>query len=403
MKVCIIVDDYMPRSTKVTAKMMHELSVEFIKQGNEVTVVTPDSTLKSNHKITLWDGVTVCRFSSGDIKNISKVKRLLNEYMLSCNAWKAYKSYFKDNHHDLIVFWSPSIFWSGLISNLKSLWDAPSYMLLRDFFPQWAIDSGIIKEQSLITKFFRYYENKNYQSADMIALQSPKNIEWFSSRNIIDRPVDLLYNWATDKPIKDIGSDYRKALGLEDKVVFFYGGNIGHAQDMMNIVRLAKSMEKEKNAHFVLIGKGDEFDIVQRAVLNNDLNNLTLFPAVSQEEFKAVLAEFDIGLFSLHRDHVTHNFPGKLLAYMVQGIPILGSINTGNDLKEVIEKAGAGLVTINGEDDKLLDNARMLLDNKKRRTMGQNSKQLLHDVFSVETAVNTITNFYNGQKETAHI
>jgi len=356
-----------------------------------VTVITPDSSIENSQGITYLDGVTVCRFHSGEIKNVSKVKRLLNEYMLSYNAWKAYKTYFKDNHHDLIVFWSPSIFWSGLVSKLKPLWNAPSYMLLRDFFPQWAIDSGIIKEQSLITKFFRYYEKVNYRTADTIALQSPKNIEWFSSRNITDRPLDLLYNWATDKPAEDIASKYRKELGLEDKVVFFYGGNIGHAQDMMNIVRLAKNMKKEEEAHFVLIGKGDEFDLVQQAIINDNLNNMTLLPSVSQEEFKIILAEFDVGLFSLHRDHITHNFPGKLLAYMVQGIPILGSINVGNDLKEVIENAKAGFVSVNGDDKALLKNAKKLLNKDLRVVMGGRSKQLLHDVFSVEAAVKQIS------------
>ena len=62
---------------------------------------------------------------------------------------------------------------------LKKLWKAPAYMILRDFFPQWVIDNGILKEGSAITKYFRYFEKLNYQAADTIAIQSPKNLEWF--------------------------------------------------------------------------------------------------------------------------------------------------------------------------------------------------------------------------------
>jgi len=108
-----------------------------------------------------------------------------------------------------------------------------------------------------------------------------------------------------------------------------------------------------------------------------------------------MLAEFDIGLFSLHRDHITHNFPGKLLGYMVQEKPILGSINPDNDLKPTVEEAKAGFVTVNGEDELLKENALKLLHDKAlREEMGQNAKQLLQDVFSVESAVDKMLAFY---------
>jgi glycosyltransferase involved in cell wall biosynthesis len=395
MKICIIVDDYLPLSTKITAKMMHELSVEFVKRGINVTVITPSPTLDKTSEISQMDGVTVCRFQSGKIKNTSKVKRLINEFLLPYKAQKAFSQFFKENPHDLIIFWSPSIFWSGLIKKLKSIWAAPSYMLLRDFFPQWVIDSGMLKEQSLLTRFFRYFEKINYQNADVIALQSPKNIEWFANFNKTNIPLDLLYNWASDIPTPYISDTFRKKLGLENKTVFFYGGNIGHAQDMMNIVRLAKNLLSESHVHFILVGTGDEFELVARAIINLNLSNMTLLPAVSQDIFKLMLSEFDVGLFSLHRDHTTHNFPGKLLAYMVQGLPILGSVNTDNDLKELIENYNAGFVSINGDDDTLFKNAKRLLDANLRHQMGQSAKQLLHDVFSVESAVDKILNFYN--------
>jgi glycosyltransferase involved in cell wall biosynthesis len=176
-------------------------------------------------------------------------------------------------------------------------------------------------------------------------------------------------------------------------VVYFYGGNIGHAQDMMNIVRLAKAIRSESNAHFVLVGAGDEVELVRNSIAKDNLNNMTLLPSVTQDEFKKMLAEFDIGLFSLHRDHSTHNFPGKLLAYMVQEKPILGSVNPGNDLKDTIEKAAAGLITINGDDKGLLNNALNLLhDAALRKKLAVNAKQLLSELFSVQAAADKILN-----------
>lgn len=398
MKVCLIIDDYLPHSIKVGAKMMHELAVQFVKMGYSVTVITPDINLSKRFEITELDGVTVCRFRSGEIKNVSKVKRAINETLLSYNAWRACKNYFKQNPHDLIVYYSPSIFWGMLVKQLKKLWNAPSYLIVRDFFPQWVIDNGLLSEHSPITKYFRFFEWLNYRAADTIAIQSPKNLAWFAKTFTTQKPLDLLYNWAANEPVIQKQNYYRKKLGLEHKVVYFYGGNIGHAQDMMNIVRLAKSMQTEQQAYFVLVGAGDEVELVRNSIEKEALKNIILLPPVSQDEFKRMLSEFDIGLFTLHPCHTTHNFPGKLLGYMVQSMPILGSINANNDLQFLMESADAGLITINGDDEGLLKNAlKLLQDENLRVQMGINANKLLNNLFSVQAAANKIVTFAFAQ------
>ncbi|MDP2850898.1 MAG: glycosyltransferase family 4 protein [Sulfuricurvum sp.] len=392
MKICLIVDDYLPESKKVAAKMMHELACEFLVQGHEVTVITPSEELDHSIDISLLNGITIWRFKSGKIKNVGKIQRALNETLLSHRAWRSLKPLIKQNKHDLIVYYSPSIFWGNLVYKLKKIWGVPSYLILRDFFPQWAIDQGLIRSKSFIEKYFRFFETKNYDAADTIGVMSPKNKEWFESIIQTKRPIEVLYNWAANTPVNS-NSHFRESLGLQNKIVYFYGGNIGHAQDMMNIVRLAKNMCEEKKAHFVLVGAGDEVEVVKEAIDKEHLSNITLLPSVSQEVYKQMLSEFDIGLFTLHKNHTTHNFPGKLLGYMVQGIPILGSINPGNDLKPVIEGANAGLISANGEDTIFLANALKLLHNDQyRKQTGENAKKLLEQTFSVEAAASHILN-----------
>ncbi|WP_457599618.1 glycosyltransferase family 4 protein [Hydrogenimonas sp.] len=389
MKICLIIDDYLPESIKIGAKMMHELACEFVKNGHGVTVVTPSSSLEKRFTIETLDGVTIYRFKSGQIKNTGKVRRAINETLLSYRAWHAFKEHFTKERHDIVVYYSPTIFWGDLAAKLKRVWGAPSYLILRDIFPQWAIDQGLIRQGSMIEKYFRHFERKNYDAADSIGVMSRNNLEWFREHVDTRADVEILYNWAANTPATSDGS-YRRRLGLEEKVVYFYGGNIGHAQDMMNIVRLARRMRNYPEAHFLLVGAGDEVDLVQRAIEREKLENMTLLPPVSQDEFKRMLAEFDIGLFTLHKNHTTHNFPGKLLGYMVQSMPILGSINAGNDLKDIVEDAGAGFVTINGEDELLLDNALKLLDSERRAAMGRNALNLLQKTFSVESAARKI-------------
>jgi len=390
MKICLIVDDYMPNSIKVAAKMMHELAVEFILNGHEVSVITPDVEINTKLKIADLDGVKIYRFKSGKIKNVNKVKRAINETLLSYKAWNACKSILTNNKHDIIIYYSPSIFFGPLVKKLKNLWGAPSYLILRDLFPQWVIDNGILKENSFITKYFKYFESINYKNADTIGLMSEENLNWFNKRYTNNYKTEVLYNWASNIPLKNISNNYRKKLVLEDKIIYFYGGNMGHAQDMLNLLRLAKNMMVYPRAHFLFVGAGDEVEMMKDFIVKEKIINTTILPSVNQKEFLDILSQIDVGLFSLNFNHKTHNFPGKLLGYMCESKPILGSINPNNDLKIVLEESNAGLISINGEDKILFDNAKKFLDDKTRLEIGNNANLLLKSKFSVQTAVKKI-------------
>ncbi|EMY15979.1 glycosyltransferase, group 1 family protein [Leptospira weilii str. Ecochallenge] len=163
---------------------------------------------------------------------------------------------------------------------------------------------------------------------------------------------------------------------------------------MRNILRLAKRMQFHSEAHFLLVGAGDEFDLVKKTLYSESISNVTLLDSVSQEEYKKMLSEFDVGLFTLSAKHQTHNFPGKILEYMRQRKPILGSVNPGNDLQEVIHSAGAGFVSISGQDKLFYENAFKFLNPKVRKECGKNSESLLKQKFSVNSAADMILSSY---------
>ena len=87
-------------------------------------------------------------------------------------------------------------------------------------------------------------------------------------------------NWTRIAPIFYQSNKYRKELRLENKIVFFYGGNIGHAQNMINLVDLAIAMKPFSEAHFLFVGKGDEVSLILEKQKEYDLTNVTYLPAV---------------------------------------------------------------------------------------------------------------------------
>ena len=395
MKLLLIIDDYLPLSTKIAAKMMHELALEFKKKGHDVTVLTPNTFQKKSLCIDYLDGIKILNFKSGEIKNISKFKRAINETLLSVLAYKHCKKYLIENPCDSIIYFSPSIFFGPLVKKIKNLWDCKTYLILRDIFPQWALDNNLLKNNSFIHNYFKYFEKLNYASADTIGVMSLANLNFFKSKKYNTSKFEILYNWAeiTNCPKPD--DYYREKLNLKDKIVLFYGGNIGHAQQISNLIILAKKFKINKSVHFVFVGQGDKVPLLLNGIKINNLDNVTYLQAVDQITYAKMLSEFDIGMFSLHSNHKTHNFPGKLLSYMAFEKPILGCVNIGNDLAKVVNSAKAGIIVNSLDEISLYNAAKKLIDSKVlRNKYGENGKKLLVDKFSVNNASSQILNTF---------
>ena len=394
MRILILVDCYLP-STKSSAKLVHDLAVEWVRQGHEPVVAAPDDALSTPSEISSEEGVTVLRVRTGRIKGASKVRRAINEWRLPSVLWKAGKSFFRSHPCDLVVYYSPTIFFAPLVRRLKRMWRCSAVLVLRDIFPQWAVDAGVLRRGSLPWRFFRRVEFQQYAEADVICVQSPANLAYFEQQGLAGRyRLDVLYNWTPTEGEKVPTTDFRRRLGLDGKVVFFYGGNIGLAQDMDNIVRLARSLEDHEDLFFLLVGEGSEAPRLRERVRTRELRNMMVHPGVDQQTYLGLLAEFDIGLISLDKALRTQNFPGKMLGYLYFAMPILASVNPGNDLREVLQEYQAGLVTLNGEDDALRTNAlRLAQDAQLRRQLGQNGRRLLEDLFSVRRAASQILSY----------
>jgi glycosyltransferase involved in cell wall biosynthesis len=378
VRVLLLVDCYLP-GLKSSAKLIHDLAVEIVRQGHEAVVAAPDEALEG---VTAEDGATVLRVKTGKIKGASLWRRGWNEMRLPAVMWKAGRAFFEAKRCDLIAFYSPTIFFGSLVRRLKKLWGCRAYLILRDIFPQWAVDAGTLRK-GLPYLYFKRVERRQYAVADRIGVQSPANLEYFKGQG---RPLEVLYNWAPAAPPPPAREDYRKLWGLAGKTVFFYGGNIGVAQDVDNLVRLAGALESDPAASVLLVGEGSEVKRLKEL----RRPNLLVRDAVSQEEYAGMVGQFDVGLISLDRRLTTQNVPGKLLSYLAAGLPVLASVNPGNDLRGILETSGAGLVAVNGDDAGFAAGGRRLLDPALRKELGVKGRALLSSTFSVEAAARRI-------------
>jgi glycosyltransferase involved in cell wall biosynthesis len=389
MKVLLIVDDYLPHSIKVAAKMMHDLALEMMSYGHEVIVVTPRPQQVEKLVVSDYEGVKVLYFKSGEIKNVDMLTRLLNEMSLSTRAWRFIDWNKELPSLDLIVSYSPSIFWGSLVKKLKAKYEVPVYLVLRDFFPQWVIDQGVIGYNSPKAIFLRYFEKRNYLVADRIGMMSAKSVEFFE-KNIYQghASLEVLPNWSrAQKHV--VSENLKSVLGLEEKVVFFYGGVIGQAQSIEYLVNLAIDLKHLKSCHFLFLGNGDHEELVINAAREHE--NISYHSSVTQDKYLDFLAASDVGMFCLSPEHKSHNFPGKLLGYMEAQLPVLGIVNKENDLIELVNVNDGGMIFDHNNKEAFYEAAlRLATDAPFRISLGRSGNEFLKKFFSAERAVDSI-------------
>jgi O26-antigen biosynthesis N-acetyl-L-fucosamine transferase len=390
MRILLLVDYYLPGTTSC-AKLTHDLATELVSQGHEVLLITAVDAAPSSMTVERAGDLTVARVRTGPIKGAPLPLRALREIGMPHLAWWCARHLLRAQRIDLVVHYSPSIFWWPLVRRVKELWGCPSYLILRDIFPKWARDCGVLRDGPSY-RFFQRQAIRQYDQADTIGVESAGNVRYFKAEFPHKHyNVEVLNNWTTLDEGKVEPGMYREKFSLKDKVVLFYGGNMGVAQGVDTILDLIRAMRPHTEVRFLLVGQGAEIPRIQGAIASEGLDNVVLCPAVDQRTYLSMLSEADVGFLSLARELQTHNVPSKALPYMYFSLPILASLNPGNELSAVVHAHQAGICVETGDVPALVEAAvRLAKDPDLRRRLGANARRLLEARFSAAAAASQI-------------
>jgi glycosyltransferase involved in cell wall biosynthesis len=358
-KILLIVDDI--DSDRSGAIILRSLAKSINKTNFSCLILAPKSNLKTSYIVSEIENLEVIFFQNGPIKNINRFKRAINESLLPFNILRI-KKIILDFNIDGIIYYSPSIFFGYAVKKLKKLLGVKSYLILRDIFPDWAVDHGLIKKGSIIEMYFNFFKKLNYQAADHIGVMSKTVLEKFVKNEQLYN-TEVLPTWIDcDINIKSDLS-FRSKYNLKDKVVFFYGGNIGSAQNISSLLNLAKKHINNKKVAFVFFGDGDEFEKVKKLSLNQE--NVLYFQFIENKKYNQIISSLDIGLLSLSKFHNFSNYPGKVINYMLLKKPVLGVVNNSNELMHIINKKKIGFICdySDGWENKLYEYSNNLINN----------------------------------------
>lgn len=398
MRIALIGEAFPPMRIS-GAVQMRDLARELVRQGHNPCVITPDPRLRNGWQLMIEEGVEVLRVKTFQTRDLNYVLRTLSEFLLPfLLTWKIRRSTLAKENWDGVVWYSPNIFFGPLIWVIKRRCGCRSYLILRDIFPEWAVDAGLLKK-GVVYKWFKLIERFQYSVADVIGVQSQSNLaylgNWAKKRG---RKVEVLSNWLSE--FRDCDDEPLACLrGLDNKTIFVYAGNMGVAQGMDCLLALAKEFITDPNVFFLFVGRGSEVDRLKLFATENGLSNVRFEDEIDSDQIPSLLSRCHVGMLALDKRHKTHNVPGKFLAYLHAGLPVLARINDGNDLRDLIVDEMVGRVSVGSEslDVVLLQAKELASDECLRVKMGKNGRGLGKKMYSSSAAAaQVVRSFQRG-------
>lgn len=392
MRIAIIADAYPPMQSSA-AVMLQDLAIEFLAQGHDPVVIIPAPDIRDPVVRTNIKGVEILQVLCPPTKDINYFQRTICElYMPFAMKRRLNKSGFLSNKLDGIVWYSPSIFHGPLIRALKNLHHCKSYLILRDIFPEWAADLGIMR-RGLPYHFFKLIERFQYSVADTIGVQTPANLQYFQrNQSMATCQVEVLHNWLS------VSESKRCTISLNDsslagRRLFVYAGNMGRAQDIAPFFEVIATLDQLRDdIGFVFVGRGSEVESLSVEIIDRNLSNVLIFDEIQHSEMPGLFAQCDFGMVFLDSRHKTHNIPGKFISYMHYGLPVLACINEGNDLFDIINAESLGRVFFGVDTERVVSAVlEMAGDLNYLNEIPDNCRILAKNIYSSSLAVKQIT------------
>ncbi|WIV12118.1 glycosyltransferase family 4 protein [Proteiniborus sp. MB09-C3] len=369
-----------------------DLINELKDRENNVYIVCPNE--KRNGKRTVnekREKVSVLRVRTGNITKTNFIEKGISTILIESQFIKAIKTYFNNVKFDIVLYTTPPVTFEKVIKYIKNRDNCLSYLILKDIFPQNAVDLEIMKRNSFIFRFFRLKEKKLYAISDFIGCTSKGNINYIINHNpeVSPSKVELFPNSIRPRKIENRvfeGKEMREKYNIpKDAIVFVYGGNIGKPQGIEFIKEVLKKANEYKDLFIMILGSGTDFSKLSKFISDSNFKNVNILNAIPQEEYWEFLTSCDVGLIFLDGRFTVPNTPARLTYYMESALPILAATDKTTDVKDILTKAKCGYWVESGDIDSYFNYVDLLIKNKKlRNNLGINGRMYLENNYTID-------------------
>lgn len=360
----------------------YELARHLIKQGHCVTIVASSVSYLTGNMVSEQRGIV----TEEKIDDIRLLRAYTPPVLHRGQKWRVASfvifmvtsviAAWKAGPVDLVMGTSPPLFQaiSGwLISVLRR---RPMLLEIRDLWPEFAIDMGILRNPVLIA-ISRRLERFLYRHATHLLVNSPAYRVYLMDKGIPAENIDLIANGVDPEmfdPQAD-GQSFRKKWELEGKFVVTYTGAMGIANDLRVLLKAAHRIRHHPAIHILLVGDGIERASLEQQVLDEGLENVTVAGAVPKSSVSEVLAVSDVCVATLQNIPMFKTtYPNKVFDYMAAARPTILAID--GVIRDVIESSEGGTFVPPGNDEKLADAIQYCYENPEdSKRMGQAARE----------------------------
>lgn len=296
-------------------------------------------------------GIHVLRVHTGELKKVGLIQKGINTIRVEPQFKNAIKRYLSNIIFDLVLYTTPPITFASAVKYVKKRDNAITYLMLKDIFPQNAVDIGMMSTsgvKGLLYTYFRKKEKELYKWSDYIGCMSPANCDYVKKHNpeVSRAKVEVCPNVTIIEDMS-VDEETKKAIRTKygiplDKRIFVYGGSLGKPQDIPFVVECLKACEDINECFFLIIGRGTEYKVLEEFMKYEKPKNSKLMAALPKADFETMVAACDVGMIFLDHRFTIPNFPSRMLSYMKAKVPVLAVTDPNTDIGKVITGGGFG-------------------------------------------------------------
>jgi len=341
-------------------------------------------------KLEVRNGVEIHRASATTLNKNVMLFRLINMVTIGIAMFFRSIRHFKKGDRVLVVTAPPSL---PVTTALAALVRGASYtVLVQDSYPEILIAVGAARQDSSFVKLVNYVNRAVYKHAAKIIVMGRDMNELFQQKSAgLDIPIVTIPNWAdleSIRPAPKESNPLLRKLGLLDKFVLLYAGNIGHPTDVESIIDAAEQLLEQPEIHFLFIGAGVKKKWVEEQVRGRSLKNVTVLDYMPRSEQSVFLNACDVGLIALINGMWGTAMPSRTYNIMAAAKPILAITESGSELAQVIDEEQIGWHVPPGSPGELTEAVLQIYEQRSELVrMGMRGRLAAEKKYSLKKAI----------------
>ena len=375
-----------------------DLMRKFRDEGHTVYVVSPTER-RDGRKTTIIEenNVKILTVRTLNIQKTNVIEKGIGQVSIEFLYKRAIKKYFKGVSFDLILYSTPPITFPKVIKYVKKANpQAKTYLLLKDIFPQNAVDMGMLSKngvKGLLYKFFRSKEKKLYALSDYIGCMSPANVKYVLEHNpeLSKDRVEVAPNSLELVEVENgLDNTVLAKYNLpSDKPIFIYGGNLGVPQGIPFLIQCLEANSDRDDCHFVVVGNGTYYQKLADWYETAQPKSVTVMKGLPKVDYDQLVRSCSVGLIFLDYRFTIPNFPSRLLSYLEYQMPVLCATDPISDIGTIAEENNFGFYIPSNDVDAFTNSVTRILASDIK-LMGQNGYEFLKNNYLVDNTYKSI-------------